>query len=217
MLQVNATAGIDVASVIMSTATVDGFTGSVHNPIWGGGKLNVSAAVEYMFADSSGPTIGAAVRDPNSPTDTDAVEVSVASVTDPSGVDSVILSFHNGTHWKNVTMVWNGTHYVGTIPAHSMGTTVTYRIYTNDTLDNWSTSSDYQYIVGATTTITTPITTSVPTTTTAPTTSPTTPTTTTTTPVIPEVPDYLRIAIMLGFILVLIVFSIVLSRRRAQK
>ena len=166
-----------------------------------------------MFADSSGPTIETPVRDPNLPTDTDAVEVSVVSVTDPSGVDSVILSFHNGTHWTNITMVWNGTHYVATIPAHSMGTTVTYRIYANDTLDNWSTSSDYQYIVGSTaTTTTTPITTSVPTTTT----TPTTPTTTTTTPVIPEVPNYLRIAIMLGFILLMIVFSIMLSRRRAK-
>ncbi|MHA2301164.1 MAG: S8 family serine peptidase, partial [Candidatus Thorarchaeota archaeon] len=141
MLQVNASAGSDVASIIMSTATVDGFTGSVHNPIWGGGKLNVSAAVEYMFADASGPNIGAASRDPNLPTDTDTVEVTVASVTDPSGVDSVILSFYNGTHWNNVTMIWNGTHYVATIPALSLGTTVTYRIHSNDTLDNWSTSS----------------------------------------------------------------------------
>ncbi|MFW9911814.1 MAG: S8 family serine peptidase [Candidatus Thorarchaeota archaeon] len=210
MLQVDASAGVDVASIIMSTATIDGFTGSVHNPIWGGGKLNVSAAVEYMFSDTSGPTIGAADRDPNSPTDADSVEVSVASVTDFSGVDSVILSFHNGTHWNNVTMVWNGTHYVATIPALPMGTAVTYRIYANDTLDNWSTSSNYQYIVGVTTTTT------VPTTTTGTTTSPPTSTTGTTTPEIPEVPDYLRIAIMLGFILLLIVFSIVLSRRRAQ-
>ncbi|MHA2004048.1 MAG: S8 family serine peptidase, partial [Candidatus Thorarchaeota archaeon] len=141
MLQVNASAGSDVASVIMSTATVDGFTSTVHNPIWGGGKLNVSAAVEYMFEDTSGPNIGAAERDPTAPTDTDSVEVSVASVTDPSGVDSVILSFYNGTHWNNVTMIWNGTHYVATIPALSLGTTVTYRIHSNDTLDNWSTSS----------------------------------------------------------------------------
>jgi hypothetical protein len=201
MLQVNASAGSDVASVIMSTATVDGFTSTVHNPIWGGGKLNVSAAVEYMFEDTSGPNIGAAERDPTAPTDTDSVEVSVASVTDPSGVDSVILSFYNGTHWNNVTMIWNGTHYIANIPDLSLGTTVTYRIHSNDTLDNWSTSSDYQYIVGTVTTTTTTSTTTTTTTTTSPTTTPTT---------------NLMIAIMLGFILLLIVFSIVLSRRRAK-
>jgi hypothetical protein len=163
-----------------------------------------------MFADASGPNIGAASRDPNLPTDTDTVEVTVASVTDPSGVDSVILSFYNGTHWNNVTMIWNGTHYVATIPALSLGTTVTYRIHSNDTLDNWSTSSDYQYIVGTIATTTTTSTTTTTTSTTTPTTTPTT------TEPPPDEPDYLMIAIMLGFILLLIVFSIVLSRRRAK-
>jgi hypothetical protein len=133
-------------------------------------------------------------------------------VTDPSGVDSVILEYFNGTFWNNVTMIWNGTHFVATIPALSTGTTVTYRIHSNDTLDNWSTSPDYQYTVGATTTTT--ITTT--TTGTGTTTTSTTSTTTSTTPVLPEEPDYLMIAIMLGFVLLLIVFSIALSRRRAE-
>jgi subtilisin family serine protease len=212
MLQVNASAGTDVASIIMSTATVDGFTGSVHNPIWGEGKLNVSAAVEALLEDTRGPTIGAAARDPTTPIDSDSVEVTVSVVTDPSGVDSVILEYFNGTFWNNVTMIWNGTHFVATIPALSTGTTVTYRIHSNDTLDNWSTSPDYQYTVGATTTTT--ITTT--TTGTGTTTTSTTSTTTSTTPVLPEEPDYLMIAIMLGFVLLLIVFSIALSRRRAE-
>ncbi|MFW9889399.1 MAG: S8 family serine peptidase, partial [Candidatus Thorarchaeota archaeon] len=200
MLQVDSSVGSMVADIIKSTARRDAYTGAVHNPIWGYGKLNASAAVEFTSQDLVGPAIGVPDYEPPQPTDADDVNVSV-TVTDFSGVDSVILAYHNGTHWNNVTMVWNGTHYVATIPALSMGTTVTYRIYSNDTLDNWSTSSDYQYIVGSS--ITTPTTT----TTSAPTTTP---------PPIPEVPDYLRIAIMLGYILLLIVFSIVISRRRAQ-
>ncbi|MFX0053520.1 MAG: S8 family serine peptidase [Candidatus Hermodarchaeota archaeon] len=206
MLQVDSAVGSMVADIIKGTARIDAYTGAVHNPIWGYGKLNASAAVEFTSQDLVGPTIGVPEHEPQQPTDADDVNVSV-TVTDLSGVDSVILAYHNGTHWNNVTMIWNGTHYVASIPALSMGTTVTYRIYSNDTLDNWSTSSDYQYIVGSS--ITTPTTTtSTSTTTSGPTTTP---------PPIPEVPNYLRIAIMLVFILLLIVFSIVLSRRRTQR
>ena len=206
ILQVNTTAGADVRQMIESTARVDSDTGGVHNPTWGWGKLNVSAAVESAMQDILGPIIGAPGHQPNVPMDTDTVDVGVV-VTDVSGVDTVILEYYNGTHWNNITMNYNGTHYEATIPALPLGTTVTYRIHSNDTLDNWSTSPNYQYIVGSAITPTT--TTSTPSTTTS-----TTPTTTT--PEIPEEPDYLLIAIMLGFILLLIVFSIVLSRRRAQ-
>jgi hypothetical protein len=187
--------------MIESAARVDSDTGAVHNPTWGWGKLNVSAVVEAAKEDASGPNIDTPAYQPSAPLDTDTVDVGVI-VTDVSGVDTAILTYYNGTHWSNITMTWNGTHYEATIPALPMGTTVTYRIYSNDTLDNWSTSSDYQYIVGSiiTTTITT-------------TTSP--PTTTTEPP--PDEPNYLRIAIMLGFVLLLIVFSIILSRRRAAK
>ena len=159
--------------------------------------------------DIFGPIIDTPEHRPNVPMDTDTVDVGVV-VTDASGVDTVILEYRNGTHWNNITMNWNGTHYEATIPALPLGTTVTYRIHSNDTLDNWSTSSDRQYIVGFVI-----ITTTTTTTTTAPTTtSPTTQTTTTEPP--PLEPDYLMIAIMLGFVLLLIVFSIVLSRRRAK-
>ncbi|MHA2209552.1 MAG: S8 family serine peptidase [Candidatus Thorarchaeota archaeon] len=201
ILQVNASAGTAVRQMIESAARVDSDTGAVHNPTWGWGKLNVSAVVEAAKEDASGPNIDTPAYQPSAPLDTDTVDVGVI-VTDVSGVDTAILTYYNGTHWSNITMTWNGTHYEATIPALPMGTTVTYRIYSNDTLDNWSTSSDYQYIVGSiiTTTITT-------------TTSP--PTTTTEPP--PDEPNYLRIAIMLGFVLLLIVFSIILSRRRAAK
>ncbi|MFW9965454.1 MAG: S8 family serine peptidase, partial [Candidatus Sifarchaeia archaeon] len=198
ILQVNATAGKAVRQMIESTARVDSDTGGVHNPTWGWGKLNVSAAIESAMQDTSGPFIGTPVHHPSAPLDTDTVDVGVI-VTDLSDVDTVILTYHNGTHWNNITMNWNGTHYEATIPALPLDTTVTYRVMANDTLDNWSVSGDTVYVVGSS--ITTPTVT-------------TTTTTTTTTPVLPEEPDYLMIALMLGIIMLLIVFSIALSRRR---
>jgi hypothetical protein len=213
IMQVNASAGSDVKLMIESTGRVDSDTGSVQNPTWGWGKLDVSASVAAAMQEPFGPAIGTPLHQPSAPDDTDAVDVGVV-VTDASGVDTVILNYHNGTHWNNITMISNGTHYEATIPALSMGTTVTYRVMANDTLDNWSTSGDTIYIVGSSTTTTTTATTTTTTTTTTATTTPTTTPTTTEPP--PMEPDYLMIAIMLGFVLLLIVFSIVLSRRRAK-
>ncbi|MFW9799604.1 MAG: S8 family serine peptidase, partial [Candidatus Thorarchaeota archaeon] len=200
MLQLDSTRGTEVAQIIKSTAASDGLTGAVPNPTWGAGKLNVTAAVLYMMTDTSGPSIGSPTRDPTAPTPNDDVEISVG-VNDQTGVDTVILEYYNGTHWNNITMVWNGTHYVGDIPALPEGTSVTYRIHANDTLGFWSTSADYSYTsqTGGTTTTTT-----------------TTTTTGTTTPTIPEFPDYLMLALMLGAILVLIVIGVAVSRRRGK-
>ncbi|MHA2603110.1 MAG: S8 family serine peptidase [Candidatus Thorarchaeota archaeon SMTZ1-83] len=145
ILQVNASAGTAVRQMIESSARADSDTGGVHNPTWGWGKLNVSAAVESALQDTSGPIIGTPVHNPSAPLDTDTVDVG-ATVTDMSGVDTVILEYHNGTHWNNITMNWNGTHYEATIPALPLGTTVTYRVMANDTLDNnYNYNYNYNY------------------------------------------------------------------------
>jgi subtilisin family serine protease len=203
ILQQNSTFGDQVKSIIESTASSDSFTGGVPNPEWGHGKLDVHAAVSFLLADMTPPTIGAHVRAPFAPNSTQSVAVNV-TVTDNVAVDTVILSYHAGVMWTNVTMsVSVATYYDGTIPAYPNGTVVMYRVYANDTSNNWAVTGTFSYTVIDPTTTTT-------TTTTGPT------NTTSTTPTTPTSPDYLRIALLLSAVFALIILAIVCSRRRVK-
>ena len=200
MLQADSTIGDQVKAIIESTAVSDSYTGAVPNDMWGSGKLDAEAALFFVTADVTGPIIGSHNRIPSTPNSTDSVMLDV-TVTDISGVDTVILSYYNGTAWYNVTMTWTGSSYQGEIPAHPNGTAINYRFYANDTLDNWSVSTMFGY------TVTDP----GPTTTTSPTGSPTP-----TTPP-PYEPDYLRLAIILSGVLALILLTVVCGRRKAKR
>jgi hypothetical protein len=96
--------------------------------------------------DDVGPVIGNHDRTPSTPDSTESVSVNV-SVTDMSGVDTVILSYYNGATWFNITMTGAEPDYEGTIPALPHGTEVQYRVYANDTIDNWSVSETDSYTV----------------------------------------------------------------------
>jgi len=52
----------DIRSVLTSTATQDGRTGSVPNPLWGWGKLDAAAAVQEVI--TSGPDLPPATEIP---------------------------------------------------------------------------------------------------------------------------------------------------------
>ena len=204
LLQANSTIGDQIQSIIESTARSDAFTGTVPNVDWGGGKLDVEAALNSLIPgpDIQGPVIGGHDRSPMAPNSTQTVTVNV-TVADVVGVDTVILSYYNGSSWFNVTMTWTGSYYEGLIPAFPNGTTISYRFYANDTLDNWSVSGIYGYTVmdpGTSTTTTTGTTTGGPTST-----SPT-----------PTEPDYLTLAVMLSVILALIILSVVCNRRKSK-
>ncbi|MFW9834767.1 MAG: S8 family serine peptidase [Candidatus Thorarchaeota archaeon] len=199
LLQLNSTIGDQVKAIIESTAASDGFTGAVPNDMWGGGKLDVEAALNFIMP---GPDIGNHDRTPFTPNSTQTVTINV-TVTDASGVDTVTLSYKNGTTWFNVTMTWTGSYYEGVIPSFPNGTVINYRFYANDTLGNWSVSAMYGYTV----TDPGPSTTTTPGTTTGGTT-PTTPT--------PTEPDYLRLALILSAILALIILSVVCSKRKSK-
>ena len=65
----------------------------------------------------------------------------------------VILSYNNGTHWLNVTMRGRKgalNNYTATIPVFPERFTVLYRIYANDSQDQWYVSPIYDYIVADT-------------------------------------------------------------------
>ncbi|MFW9870027.1 MAG: S8 family serine peptidase [Candidatus Thorarchaeota archaeon] len=196
LLQGDPDSGSQIKSIIESTARTDGFTGATPNNDWGWGKLDADAAAAVVLADTDPPEFGVNTRTPTVPNATEYVVITV-EVTDVSGVHTVILSYYNGTAWTNVTMTWNGSSYNATIPALPAGTTVNYRFYANDTLGFSTVSSTYSYTVSSPATTTT-------TTTTTPTTPP------------PGEPDYLRIAILLSAVFIVIVIAIVLSRRRPK-
>jgi subtilisin family serine protease len=208
ILQANSTVGDQVKVLIESSAISDGFTGPVPNDQWGFGKLDVAAALFLLMPapDTNGPTIGSHNRMPFTPNSTESVILNVA-VSDPSGVDIVILSYYNGTTWQNITMVLTGAYYEATIPPYPNGTAVSYRFYANDTLNNWSTSATYSYTVTDPGTTTTTTSTGTTTTTGGP---------TSTTPP-PEEPSYLRLAVMLSAILALIVLTVIFNKRRSRE
>ena len=203
LLQIDPTIGSQVKTIIESTARSDAFTLAVPNNDWGAGKLDVEAAAAVVLADTDAPLFGLHTRIPNIPTDTESVLVQV-EVSDASGVDTVILSYNNGTLWMNITMTWNGITYNATIPAYPNGTTIDYRFYANDTLGFWATSSIFSYTVGSGTTTTTTGTSGTS----------TTPTTTN----IPtqEELDPLRLVIILSAVLALFIVYILYGRRRSR-
>ncbi|MBE0526317.1 MAG: hypothetical protein IH631_05200, partial [Candidatus Thorarchaeota archaeon] len=171
------------------------------------GNWVISGTSNYTVQeDLLAPTIHTIDRTPFAPTELDSVTINVL-VTDDSGVDSVILSYHDGTTWFNVTMTWTGSDYEGVIPALPNGTFVSYRILANDTYGNWAISETSNYIVqDSTTTITTTTTTTA--------TSITTTTTSSTTP--DDQLDPLRLALLLTGVMILVVIYIVFSRRRPK-
>lgn len=72
-----------------------------------------------------------------------------ADVTDPgSGVRNASLSYlPSGSEWTNVTMIFDGEHYVGEIPPTAYGTTVSFKVYGEDNAGNWQVSRIYTYRV----------------------------------------------------------------------
>jgi hypothetical protein len=162
------------------------------------GNVNATAEISYttVTAEENPPDIDVPMHSPLSPNSAQSVLVRV-NVSDHTAVDTVILSYFNGTHWVNVTMNLVGGEYRSMIPALPAGTEVEYRIYGVDTLGNWAVTSDYGYTVqsGVTTATTS-----------------TTTTTTTTTPT----PDPLLLLGMLGLVVVLVVLCAI-SRRKETR
>jgi hypothetical protein len=191
----NDTLGITVRDTTHTTSDLFTFTAE------GGYALDNIVVVSYPPSyDIYGPVIDNPVRTPSSPNSTESVSVNV-DVTDASGVDTVILSYYDGTTWFNITMTGTEPNYEGTIPALPNGTEVQYQFYANDTIGNWKVTEIDNYIVTDPTTTTT-----TTTTTTSPTVSPTT------TP--PPLPGELIVIAGGGIAVVVIVLAIVFLRRR---
>ncbi len=215
MLQTNSSCGSEVANIIKLSAVSDSFTGNVPNPNWGWGKLDAYAAVQQVtpVPDTSPPTIGIPFTTPATPVNSTPTTIEV-SVSDFSGVDTVILGYFNGSTWVNISMSLVGSYYSAEIPLLPTGTNVIYRIYANDSLGNNATSPDYSFTIQSSTATTTTSTTATTTTTT---TTNTTGSSTDSTPTGGEgEPDYLTLALMLGIVLAVLILGCIASRRRER-
>lgn len=85
---------------------------------------------------------------PTSPDDSQTVTVNV-SATDPSGVITMILAYHDGSSWHNLTMTLLGGQYVAYVPSQIYRTTVTLKVYACDGQDNWGVTPLGSYTVAS--------------------------------------------------------------------
>lgn len=98
--------------------------------------------------DINPPSVAEIVRIPANPTHIDSVIVN-ATISDAEGpIDMAILSYSvDDGSWINLTMTEVNGVYTQTIPAQSANSVVDYKVLTNDSNDNWGTSSEYSYTV----------------------------------------------------------------------
>ena len=86
--------------------------------------------------DTEGPSITDVSWTPEAPVEDQPVVVS-AKVTDPSGVDTVLLMYRTDGAWTSVPMELKEEGvYEATIPGQPADTTVHFKIWANDTLGN---------------------------------------------------------------------------------
>ena len=124
-----------------------------------GNYIQSSAQFFHFFAegpDVTGPSLLSLGRQPDGPSSTDVVTISV-TVLDGTGVQSAILQYRvDSGAWVNITMSSVGNIYSANIPAQVAGASVTYRIVAYDTLGNMAISGEQSYEVQIETTTTEP-------------------------------------------------------------
>ena len=96
--------------------------------------------------DTTGPTADMIVQTPSGDEIANNIDVEVcAEITDPAGIDSVVLDTTYDGHSSTITMTnTSGDTYCGTIPKHN-NSTVTYSITSTDNLGNPESSAEYGY------------------------------------------------------------------------
>jgi hypothetical protein len=112
---------------------------------------NYSPFSELFIIDYTPPRINNTYINPSEPQDYQWVIVTGA-ITDDALIDTVILSYFNGTQWINVTMLGNPgkqANFTASIPPFPEREVVEYHVYVNDTQNNWD-NATVQYTVADT-------------------------------------------------------------------
>lgn len=114
---------------------------------------NATPIYKYRIVDPYPPEIIEIKQKPETVLENTSVKI-LANITDASEISTAILSYYNGDTWSNETMTYNRTsgYYEAIIPSMPAGTNVKYRVYCNDTYNNWCVSETYNYTVKAITT-----------------------------------------------------------------
>jgi len=106
-----------------------------------------------FITDRDPPTVTQAYIKPDPPTEVDRVTV-FCEADDDARTHIAILSYYNGTHWINVTMLGGPQsqkdYYFACIPPFPERTIIYYRVYVNDTQNLWAVSPTYNYTVADT-------------------------------------------------------------------
>ncbi len=112
---------------------------------------NTSPFSDSFLIDFTPPSIDDIFLNPDSPQDDQWVVVT-GEISDDALIDTVILSYQNGSQWINVTMQGlqgKLANFSAAIPPFPERTVVQYRIYVNDTQNAWN-NSMVQYTVADT-------------------------------------------------------------------
>jgi hypothetical protein len=112
---------------------------------------NLSPFSKAFIIDFDPPSIDKVTTNPSSPEDYQWVVIT-GEISDDALIDTVILSYYNGSQWINVTML--GTpgkqaNFTASIPPFPERHVVEYLIYVNDTQNVW-TNVTIQYTVADT-------------------------------------------------------------------
>ena len=112
---------------------------------------NFSPFSELFIIDFTPPSINNTFINPSEPEDYQWVIVT-GEISDDALIDTVILSYFNGTQWINVTMLGSPgklANFSASIPPFPEREVVEYHIYVNDTQNNWD-NATVQYTVADT-------------------------------------------------------------------
>ena len=104
---------------------------------------------ERYVLDLVPPRIIDVFWNPIQPTEHDSVSV-YANISDISGINEVILSYNNGSGWKNITMTIyeekeNYVIYKVIIPPHPVNTEIKFKILAEDAYGNWAITQIYNF------------------------------------------------------------------------
>jgi hypothetical protein len=110
---------------------------------WDGqGNMGITPLGEYTVqsSDHEGPSITDVSYLPITPYTNESILVS-AIITDSNSIAIVILSYHDGAIWRNLTMqTLDGNQYTVILPAIGSSTTVIMKIHAQDAIGNWAIS-----------------------------------------------------------------------------
>ncbi len=112
---------------------------------------NTSPFSDWFLIDFDPPSIDRVTINPSSPDDTEWVIVK-GEISDDALIDTAILSYYNGSHWINVTMLGlagQQANFTASIPPFPERQVVEFRIYVNDTQNVWVNTTN-QYTVADT-------------------------------------------------------------------